>query len=1123
MTTDSHDMLTHIAQSGVRSYDWDAGSSGAAGASALSLLGAAGLAPLLRAILSQQLAVDAVLAWLRRNGGPALADWLGALVQQAAGTPLASPDPAAQHELAGQLDTLLAHNSAAAADLAQLLAAIDAVPLLLTTLQHEVSAHSDLLEHLRADMTRLGLASNALEDALVTFGQQNQFRDVTIGAVAGHDLNQNLGDVIYGTKIVQQAFTPRPVAAPPEEIAAAMQRLAAMPTDTIPDPSDVLPPGSWLAQLPRNRQFVGRAGDLRTLATLLKGGTTVSISQTQAVVASGLGGIGKTQLAIEFAYRYGRYFAGVFWLLFAQPEAVSTEIARCGGSAYLQLFTEAAGLKLEEQVALVRARWGCGLPYLLIFDNCEDPDLIRTYHPGGATRVLITSRNPDWPGDLGVQGHALGVLQRAESIALLRQQRPTLSDSEADALAAELGDLPLALHLAGRFLAGPGKSLSVARYLAELRSPRIFERLPLRAQDGRLPTGHGRDVARTFALSYERLDPQQAEDALALQLLARTVYLVPGEVIPTALLQATLETDPDDLDGQLAAEAALERLLSLGLLERVGDAGLRMHRLVGAYGRQVRPDASAQAAVERVVLELAQQLAAAPTFNALTAFQPILTGVTEAALARADTGAALLCTALATHLRHLGAYAAAQPYVERALALREQLLGTTHPLTAESLNTLAEIYRAQGNYDAARPLAERALAICEQVLGAEHPATAQSLNTLAALLVHQGEYAAARPLAERALALRERVLGPDHPHTADSLTILAVLLKSQGEYAAARPLYERALALRERVLGPDHPHTVDSLTNLAVLHHMQGDYGSARPLYERAVAIRERVLGMEHPTTATTLHNLAAVYDLQGNYAAARPLYERALAICERVLGAEHPYTAHNLNSLAELYRNQGNYNAARPLAKRALAVRERVLGTDHPYTAYSLTNLAKLLERQGEYAAARPLAERALSIRERVLGAEHPDTAQSLTTLAGLLAGQEDYAAARPLAERAVAIRERVLGAEHPETAESLTTLAGLLAGQGDYAAARPLAERAVAIRERVLGAEHPETAESLSTLSRIASAQGDLLAAEWFIRQALGIWEDRLGPEHPDTQQAWQHLAAIQRQISAGDDGVG
>jgi tetratricopeptide (TPR) repeat protein len=557
--------------------------------------------------------------------------------------------------------------------------------------------------------------------AQINFGSA-QTGDISFGDVAGRNL--------YKNTILQQAFTPHPVAATPEELAAAQARLAELPTDTVPAPEDTLPPGSWMGQLRRNRQFVGREDDLKALAALLKGGQAVAVSHAQAAVASGLGGIGKTQLAVEFAYCYGRSFAGVFWLSFAQPDTIASEFARLGGAAYLQLFTEAAGLKLDEQAGLVRARLGCGLPYLLIFDNCEDPDLVRAHHPGGAARVLITSRNPDWPGDLGVQRHALGVLQRAASIALLRQQRPNLSDADADALAKELGDLPLALHLAGRFLAGIGKSLSAARYLEELRSPRIFERLPLRQKDGKLPTGHSRDVARTFALSYERLDPQGTEDAIALRLLARAAHLVPGEVIPADLLRATLEGTSDDLNAQLAAEAGLERLLGLGLLERAGEQGLRMHRLIGAYVRQVSDDEAAQAAVEHAALTIAQQLTNAPTLAPLVAFLPILRGVTDAAMPRESADVATLCIWLGRHLDRLGTYAPAQPYLERALAISERVLGVEHPQTATSLNNLAVNTYYQGDLPAAAQMMSRALHIRESRLGLDHPDARSSRQSL---------------------------------------------------------------------------------------------------------------------------------------------------------------------------------------------------------------------------------------------------------------------------------------------------------------------------------------------------------------------------------------------------------
>lgn len=569
MTTPPANDPAALARAGVRRARWPAVLAGVGGAVTIGALGAAGLAPLLAGLGVGTLIAGPAVEWLTSMGMNALAGWVGNLAANGLRAPFAgdeAPDPAWIADVGQRLDAAAAADATLAAELARLLTTIDAVPQSLAAIAEELGAQSDvileqyaLLKDMSASVERLGLAGGAPGPVLVQEADRviaaitaraddrfdevlaaltalrdqqrqalvsitGQTGDVTFGDVAGRDIHKPAiapGGIYapYGT--VHQPFVPRPIDATPDELAAAQQRLAALPTDTVPPAQDTLPPGSWLSQLMRNQQFVGREADLLALARALKGGQSVAVNQAASAVASGLGGIGKTQLAIEFAYRYGNHFAGVYWLNFAQAENIAAQIAACGGAGRLQLFTEAANLKLNEQVNLVNARWACGLPYLLIFDNCEDPQLVRAHHPGGATRVLITSRNPEWPGDLGVQRHALGVLRRAESIALLRQHRPNLSDADADALAAELGDLPLALHLAGRFLAGPGKSLAITRYLEELRSPRIFERLPVREQDGALPTGHNRDVARTFALSYERLDPANGEDELSLKLLAR--------------------------------------------------------------------------------------------------------------------------------------------------------------------------------------------------------------------------------------------------------------------------------------------------------------------------------------------------------------------------------------------------------------------------------------------------------------------------------------------------------------------------------------------------------------------------------------------------------------------------
>jgi len=336
---------------------------------------------------------------------------------------------------------------------------------------------------------------------------------------------------------------------------------------------------------------------------------------------------------------------------------------------------------------------------------------------------------------------------------------------------------------------------------------------------------------------------------------------------------------------------------------------------------------------------------------------------------------------------------------------------------AEYLNWAGEAFYYAGLYDQAKPLFEKALAIREKILGSEHPDVATSLNNLAGLHKTQGNYEQAKPLYERALAIDEKVLGAEHPNVAGDLNNLALLHQTQGNYEQAKPLYERALAIWEKVLGQEHPSVAIGLNNLAELHRALGNYEQAKPLYEKALAIREKVLDKEHPDVAISLNNLAGLHGALGNYEQAKPLYERALAIWEKVLGQEHPSLATSLNNLAELHRVLGNYEQAKPLYERSLGIREKILGSEHPDVAQSLNNLALLHKTQGNYEQAKPLYERALAIDEKMLGKEHPNVAIRLNNLAYLHESQGNYEQAKPLYERALAIFQKVLGDDHPNT----------------------------------------------------------------------------------------------------------
>jgi tetratricopeptide (TPR) repeat protein len=837
-------------------------------------------------------------------------------------------------------------------------------------------------------------------------------------------------------------------------------------------------PGPFRVPYARNPLFVGREAELARLAEALDAG--------QPVAVIGTGGQGKTQLAVEAAYRaweQGAVPGGVFWLNMEEPAGIAAQVAAGAGPDGLNVPGWDPGA-FERNLALVQAAWQQPTSRLLVFDNLEDPALLRMWRPKvGGCRVVITARNAHWPAALGVRTLPLEGLARTASRELLLAPRAVeqgvtpaelLADPAtahaADAICAVLGDLPLALALAGAYLESmPGVSLQ--RYLTQVRGDLLAHRSLNPAPTTDLPTGHTPSLAVTFALSYLRLEPAHAVDALALRLLHRAAHGAPGVPLPRRLLLLAAELDPDDPDAAEQADGALARLVALGLLERLPGGGGRLHRLLAAYGRDRAPDP----ATDQLMFEaaLAFEVHAVNKAGYPLAGLPYLDHLRHAAnlaAPRRDPQAATLCNNLASLLLNLGDIAAARAMFERALELNEALSGPAHPDVIYSLNNVALLARTQGDYATAQALLQRALALSESLGDPAHPALVLTLHNLGLLRYSQGDFAAARPLFERVLALHEAEHGPDHPEVALDLNNLANVLNELGEMAEARRRMERSLAIRRRTLGPAHPETAASLSNLAAMARAQGDLGRARPLAEEALALFEQAVGPTHPDTAQSVTNLASLAHDQGDLATARRLHERALAIREQVFGPRHPDTAGSYTSLARVLQAQGEFAPARTLLERAVAVYEEMLGPAHPRTAVGLENLAALLFAQRDHAAARPLMERVLAIREQVFGPRHPDTAGSLSNLAALLHALGDPAGARPLYERALAIQEQAFGPGHPDTANSLNNLAWLLADTGDRAAARPLLARAAAIYEQVYGPDHPATRRAQRNLADLA-----------------------------------------------------
>jgi tetratricopeptide (TPR) repeat protein len=703
--------------------------------------------------------------------------------------------------------------------------------------------------------------------------------------------------------------------AAPDDAAAASARyvpgqsvpgaelLAALPVDRLP-PGGVLPPGSRML-LERNLRFVGRQEQLKLLAATLKRGEADPAAGVMAIV--GMGGVGKTQLACEFAHRFGRFFAGgVFWLSCADPQAIAAEVAACGEIEGMQARAHFRELPLAEQVRLVLAEWQKPIPRLLIFDNCEAPELIERWYPrGSGCRLLLTSRRAGWDATLGIPTLALDVLRRTESTALLREHQPDADRALLGEIAHELGDLPLALHLAGSYLARYRHTTDAAGYLASLRRAPPLRHESLRS-GGLLPTEHAPHVARTFAFSYDQLDHDEPAAEQARRLLDYAACLAPGEPIPESLARLALLPQHGDAADAVRAGfqlgVAVNQLIELGLVRAEANRALWLHRLVVAFARERMGDrlAEAQLTVERALLGEAERLNGRREPAELRSWQVHLRFIADAAVPRGDPGAADLAHALAEHLRQTGDYQGAVAYHERALRIRQVVLGDDDPATARSLTQLGNSMLFYGDVGRARPYFEQALAIQQAKLG-DHTDTAITLNHLGFLLMRQGELAAAQPCHEQALRIRRTILGDEHPAAVDSLSNLAYIHFQQGNLASSRAMLEQALAMQRKARGDDHPETARVLTHLGDLLQAQGELEEAESVLDEALVIQVQQLGAEHPDTARTLRFLGDVRRQAGDAIRARWYYERALKVFQASHGADHFRTKEVLAQLTAL------------------------------------------------------------------------------------------------------------------------------------------------------------------------------------------------------------------------------
>jgi tetratricopeptide (TPR) repeat protein len=715
----------------------------------------------------------------------------------------------------------------------------------------------------------------------------------------------------------------------------------------------------------RNPYFTGRETVLHDLHEALSKDSVTALTQGHAI--SGLGGIGKTQTALEYTYRYRSEYRFIFWTR-ADTEVVLQ--AGCVEMAKLLDLPEKDATNPADTVQAVKHWLEHTGEWLLVFDNADTPEMLKAYYPRTPRGHLLLTSRAQLFDTLGIaRPLALEKMDPGEALNFLstrtgRAQNDPAEKNAAAQLAAELGYLPLALEQAAAYITA--KTARFQDYLASYQQQRLALLNKAQPKTGEYPAS----VAKTWALNFQEVE----KEPVAADILRVSAFLSP-DAIPLELLSSGASQLGPVLAGALAASGdplalneALEPLMRYSLIRRDVDAQTySIHRMmqevvkdqVGAEGGEREAEWA-----ERTVRAVAQSFPEVD-YQTWTRCEPYIPHVLLCA-AYIDRWnmtfpeARNLLTEAGYYFYQRGQYREAEPLWNSALAMCERVLGPEHSDTLSSLNDLALLYADQGKYEQAEPLYQRALETCQRVLGPEHPDTLGYLNNLAILYWNQGKYEQAEPLFQRALATSERVLGPEHPDTLGTVNNLAALYWNQGKYEQAEPLYQRALETCERELGPEHPDTLGYLNNLATLYHDQGKYEQAEPLYQRALAGRERVLGPEHPDTLSSLNNLANLYADQGKYEQAEPLYQRALATRERVLGPEHPNTAQTLNNLALLYADQGKYEQAEPLYQRALAIREQVFGSDHPSTTQVRDNYADLLQKMEQKTKAVPAKPKA-------------------------------------------------------------------------------------------------------------------------------------------------------------------
>jgi tetratricopeptide (TPR) repeat protein len=713
---------------------------------------------------------------------------------------------------------------------------------------------------------------------------------------------------------------------------------------------------SLLLPFPRNESFVGREDQLRCLEKLLLPPLT-----HRRMTIYGLGGCGKSALALQFAYRTIAKDARhrVFWVPAISRETFELAYREIGILLGVPGITDDnADVKQLVKKALNSGSSG---DWLMIVDNADDSSVLLGGTDGDARlsllsdclprsdrgTILFTTRSRRAAENMTqsnvIELNDMDVTEARQLLAQRLSEKALLEDEGAvDELLRLLAYLPLAIVQAAAFINSNGASIS--DYIALFRQPSTeIQLFSEQFEDPHRYREMESTIAKTWHISFDQILKQ---DQLAADYLS-FMACIDRVNIPQSLLPL--------------GNSPLQQVKAIGTLKgyafiterqqvpkRQGEKVFDIHRLVHMASilwleKHHKWTGWTSKAAERLKEVVPygghEKKEEWTTYLSHAIHVAGFDGIVD------EARRASLLDRIGRCQASLGQYSAAEMTHRQCLSLREKRLGKEHYQTLTSSNGVGAALQTQGKYEEAELMHRQTLATREKVLSLEHPDTLTTINNLALVLDSQGKYEEAELMHRQTLATREKVLGLEHPNTLTTMNNLAGVLGRLGKYEEAESMHRQTLATREKVLGLEHPNTLTTMNNLAGVLGCQGKYEEAESMHRQTLATCEKVLSLEHPDTLTTMNNLALVLGRQGKYEEAESMHRQELAMCEKVLGLEHPDTLTSIYCLAHLLAKRNSYDEAVTLYQRACAGYTTSLGHNHPTTRACHRHYSKLLQ----------------------------------------------------------------------------------------------------------------------------------------------------------------------------------